>query len=137
MTVLSHVVHYAHLFHAGSDDTYGDSTRTGGTGTGRDQEYVNHPYLSLCSTRFLVSVSMLTIHDFQGMGSGRTSDQDRGGYGAGGDDYDQSSSNKNDSTAGKLMEKAGNLFGSDKLQERGAEKRRDAGGYGDSSNDNY
>jgi len=55
------------------------------------------------------------------MGSGRTDD-----------DYDNSSSGKKDSTAGKLMEKAGNLFKSEKLEERGAEKRRQAGG-----DDNY
>jgi hypothetical protein len=33
---------------------------------------------------------------------------------------------------GKMMEKAGGMFKSDKLQERGAEKRREAG-----NDDNY
>ena len=72
------------------------------------------------------------------MGSGRTQDQDEGGYGAGsgGRSYDNNDdSGKTDSKAGKFMEKAGNLFGSDKLQERGAEKRREAGGYGGGSDD--
>jgi hypothetical protein len=40
-----------------------------------------------------------------------------------------------DSTAGKLMEKVGGFLHNDKLQERGAEKREQAGGYG--GNDNY
>lgn len=47
---------------------------------------------------------------------------------------DTSGSSKQDSTAGKLMEKAGGMFKSNKLQERGEQKRREAGGYDDSSN---
>lgn len=97
----------------GQDDTYGSAGATGGAGTGRDDEY--------------------------GMGSGRTGTQQSGGYGSGtgtgsgsygDDDGTQSGGNKQDSTAGKLMQKAGDLFNSDKLKERGAEKRGDAGGYG-------
>lgn len=34
------------------------------------------------------------------------------------------------------MEKAGNLLGSDKLQQKGAQKRGDAGGYG-GNDDSY
>lgn len=41
---------------------------------------------------------------------------------------DQSGQSK-DSTTGKLMEKAGAMFGSDKMQQRGEQKRREAGGY--------
>jgi hypothetical protein len=87
----------------GTDDTYGDSTRTGGIGTGRDDNY--------------------------GVGSGRTGQQERGGYGGGGDSYDdnEGGGGKKDSTTGKLLEKAGGLFKSNKLEERGAEKRREAG----------
>lgn len=33
------------------------------------------------------------------------------------------------------MQKAGDLFNNDKLRQKGAEKRGDAGGYGDNSND--
>jgi hypothetical protein len=94
-------------FPIGQDDTYGSSGTTGGVSSGRDNEY--------------------------GMGSGRTGAQDAGGYGTGSsntygdDDNDNSRSKKNDSTAGKLMEKAGSMFKSSKLEERGAEKRREAG----------
>ncbi len=100
----------------GQDDTYGDSTRTGGGATGRGDDY--------------------------GLGSGRTGQQESGGFGGttggqyGDDNNTSSGGNKNDSTAGKMMEKAGNLFKSDKLQERGAEKRREAGGDGGNGNDN-
>jgi hypothetical protein len=38
---------------------------------------------------------------------------------------------------GKLMEKAGGVFKSDKLEEQGAEKRRQAGGYGGDDTTNY
>ena len=49
----------------GSDDTYGGSGTTGGVSTGRDTN--------------------------QGMGAGRTGQQERGGFGVGGDDsYDTS-----------------------------------------------
>lgn len=42
-----------------------------------------------------------------------------------------------DSTMGKLMEKAGGMFKNDKMEQKGAEKRNQAGGgYNDSSN-NY
>ena len=87
----------------GADDTYGSAGATGGAATGRDDDY--------------------------GMGAGRTRGQEQGGYGAGGYDDDQSGGKK-DSTAGKLMEKAGDMFKSEKLKERGGEKREQAGGYG-------
>ena len=62
--------------------------------------------------------------------------QGSGGQGYGGQSYgDDDSSGKKDSVAGKLMEKAGNLFGSDTLQQRGEDKRRGAGGYGGGSDD--
>ncbi|KAI9870983.1 MAG: hypothetical protein M1823_008583, partial [Watsoniomyces obsoletus] len=89
----------------GRDDTYGDSSLTGGESTGRGGEY--------------------------GMGSGRTGRQDEGGIGTGTGGYDDDDSkrgDKKDSTMGKLMEKAGGMFKSDKLEEQGAEKRRQAGG---------
>lgn len=89
-------------FVAGGDDTYGSSGRTGGAGTGGDDNY--------------------------GVGSGRTQGQSQGGYGAGGYDDDNNNSGGKDSTAGKLMEKAGALFGSKGLQEKGAEKRGATGG---------
>ncbi|KAJ9656040.1 hypothetical protein H2198_005200 [Neophaeococcomyces mojaviensis] len=100
----------------GANDTYGDEKETGGADTGRDHNY--------------------------GMGSGRTASQERGGIfptEPGRDDVrrdrdDTSGSSKQDSTAGKLMEKAGGMFKSNKLQERGEQKRREAGGYDDSSN---
>ena len=41
-----------------------------------------------------------------------------------------------DSSAGKLMEKAGDMFHSSKLQEKGAEKRTEAG-YGSSGSGGY
>jgi len=100
----------------GQDDTYGSSTKTGGIGTDRDDNF--------------------------GVGSGRTGQQEYGGVGAGGDrnttgGYDEDGNRggdgkSKDSTAGKLMEKAGSLFKSGKLEEKGAEKRRQAGG-----DDNY
>ena len=67
------------------------------------------------------------------MGSGRTGQQAAGGYGAGGDSgYDDSSNTGGkDSTTGKLMEKAGSMFGAKGMEEKGAQKRREAGGYGD------
>lgn len=112
---------------AGQDDTYGSSTTTGGATTGRDNEYVSH---LICHD--FHSIPFLTHVPIQGLGSGRTDAQESGGYGAGDntgssyDDNDSSSRNK-DSTTGKLLEKAGSLFKNEKLQERGAEKRRDAG----------
>lgn len=65
------------------------------------------------------------------MGSGRrTDDTDEYGMGSGRGD-DERSSGKKDSTIGKLMEKAGETFKSSKLEERGAEKRREAGARDD------
>lgn len=105
------------VFHlpTGTDDSYGSSTAAGtgtsGYGRGNDDDT-----------------------GFGGNTSGRTAqgDDSYGGSGGGrqqtyGDDDNDQSSNKNDSTTGKLLEKAGGFFKSDKLQERGAEKRRDAG----------
>ena len=41
-----------------------------------------------------------------------------------------------DSTMGKLMEKAGGLMGNKGMEQKGAEKRNQAGGgYGDNNND--
>lgn len=37
---------------------------------------------------------------------------------------------------GKLMEKAGNAFGNEKLAQKGSEKRQAQGGYGDDSTSN-
>ena len=42
-----------------------------------------------------------------------------------------------DSTAGKLMEKVGGMFGNDKMQEKGFEKREQAGYGQDSSEGGY
>lgn len=57
-------------------------------------------------------------------------------YGGGTDNYDSSSNDKkNDSTAGKLMEKAGNMFGNDDLAEKGRAKRNEAGSGGYGGND--
>jgi hypothetical protein len=94
----------------GADDTYGSAGATGGAATGRDDDY--------------------------GMGAGRTGGQDQGGFGAGGydDDNNNNKSGGKDSTAGKLMEKAGDMFKNPKLKERGAEKREQAGGYGGDDN---
>jgi hypothetical protein len=68
----------------------------------------------------------------QGVGSGRTERQEQGGFGVGGGDYDNDNESgrgnkKGDSTAGKLLEKAGGLFKNEKMKESGAEKRREAG----------
>lgn len=91
---------------AGSDDTYGDSTRTGGVSNPSGGEY--------------------------GMGSGRRGDEGEYEYGMGsGRAEDDQSGGKKDSTIGKLMEKAGGAFKSSKLEERGAEKRREAGARDD------
>jgi hypothetical protein len=110
----------------GSDDTYGDSGQSGGASTGRSGEY--------------------------GMGSGRTDQQQLGGYGGdssykqntggyGGDSGygDSGNTGTKDSTTGKLMEKAGGIFGSKSMEEKGRAKREDAGGYGgsDDTSGNY
>lgn len=61
--------------------------------------------------------------------------QEEGGFGAGGDDYDNDSKDKkDDSTVGKLMEKAGGMFKSDKLEQKGREKRDQTGGFDDTTN---
>jgi len=78
------------------------------------------------------------------VGSGRTNQQEQGGlgtsgsggYGGGNDDYDDSSksgSKKQDSTAGKLMEKAGAIFNHKGMQEKGQAKREEAGAFDDST----
>jgi hypothetical protein len=70
------------------------------------------------------------------MGSGRTGQQESGGYGD--SSYDDSSNTGNkDSTTGKLMEKAGGMFGSKSMEEKGRAKREQAGGYGDDNTGNY
>ena len=58
-----------------------------------------------------------------------------GGSGGYGDDSTDSSGKKQDSTAGKLMEKAGAMFKHDGLAEKGRQKRAEAGatGYDDST----
>jgi hypothetical protein len=75
------------------------------------------------------------------MGSGRTGDQNQGGYGTGGDSGYGGTGNTGgkDSTTGKLMEKAGGMFGSKGLEQKGREKRDQAGGYGgsDDTSGNY
>jgi hypothetical protein len=48
------------------------------------------------------------------------------GSGRGGDDYDNNRSGGKDSTAGKLMEKAGSMLGSDNLEQKGRMKRDQA-----------
>jgi hypothetical protein len=70
-----------------------------------------------------------------GVGSGRTQDQETGGIGGGSSNYDDDNSGggKKDSTMGKLMEKAGGVLKHDGLQQKGAQKRADAGGYDDST----
>jgi hypothetical protein len=117
----------------GSDDTYGGPGQGGGASTGRSGEY--------------------------GTGSGRTGQQESGGYGGdssykqdtggyGGDSSykqdtggygDSGNTGTKDSTTGKLMEKAGGLFGSKSIEEKGRAKREDAGGYGgsDDTSGNY
>ena len=84
-----------------------------------------------------------------GGGSGMGGDSYGGGSGTGGDsygggrsgrDYDddnQGSGKQKDSTMGKMMEKAGGMFKSDKMEEKGAEKRREAGGYEGGRSDDY
>ncbi len=42
-----------------------------------------------------------------------------------------------DSTMGKLMEKAGGMFKNEKMEQKGAEKRNQAGGGYDDSSNNY
>ena len=57
-----------------------------------------------------------------GMGAGRTGQQEQGGFGAGGDyddDTSRRSGGKNDSTMGKMMEKAGGLFKNKGMEEKG------------------
>ena len=58
-----------------------------------------------------------------------------GGYGgttsSGGYDDTSGSGGKQDSTAGKLMQKAGEMFKNDGLQEKGQAKRAQAGAFGD------
>ena len=93
----------------GSDDTYGAQGQTGGASSGTAGEY--------------------------GMGSGRTEQQETpsSGYHSGGgtgNKSSESSDSKKDSTSGKLMEKMGGMFKNEKMQESGAEKRRQAG-YGE------
>ena len=53
------------------------------------------------------------------------------------DNYSYGSSKKSDSTMGRMMEKAGDMFGSDTLQAKGQQKRSQAGGYDDSGSGNY
>jgi len=38
---------------------------------------------------------------------------------------------------GKIMEKAGGMFKNENMERKGEEKRREAGGYGNSGSDNY
>ena len=77
------------------------------------------------------------------MGSGRTRQQEAGGYGGElgtGSGYDDSgATGGKDSTTGKLMEKAGSVFHSQSLEQKGREKREQAGGYGgsDDTSGNY
>lgn len=71
----------------------------------------------------------------------RSSRRDDDEYGSGGgrgyDDDETSGGKKKDSTMGKIMEKAGGLLKSEKIERQGAEKRQDAGAYGSSGTDNY
>lgn len=56
-----------------------------------------------------------------------------------GDDSYDSSNKKNDSTMGKLMEKAGGMLKNEKIQEKGTEKRAAAGSdeYSSGTTDGY
>ena len=64
-----------------------------------------------------------------------TRDQGQGGFGVGGDNDEGSrGGNKKDSTAGKIQEKLGSIFKSDKMEQKGREKRGEAGGYDENTN---
>jgi len=95
-----------------SSNTYG-SSRTGASGLGRNTDDND-----ASTGAFGTTSGGNRRNDAFESGSGNDSRRNEDSYGETG----------GDSKVGKLMEKAGQVFKSDKLQERGQEKR---GGYGD------
>ncbi|KAK5080900.1 hypothetical protein LTR05_008216 [Lithohypha guttulata] len=137
----------------GADDTIGSNTRTGGAGRGGDQETSQYTSGGLGADDTYGTEGDTGGNDTgydhnYGMGTGRTVEQEKGGIlptepgrvdsrgeeqGLGHSDRgaDTTSTSQSgsggDSTMGKMMEKAGGMFKNEKLQQRGEEKRREAG----------